>query len=1258
GDLWIVTRGGVLDRYDASTGYFTQYPDSIFQNAGILPTGNLVQVNDSLLLFSDGPQVGVFNFQNQNCKTFQAPGYVRGIEPREENVLIYGDFGIYSYNLAEGTDNGPLPDPETIIEVPCHHLTFDGAGWYALTREGISRFRSGLQSEDEMFLFDELDLPVEGPSSISSFAVRDSVFWLGGNELLARIFSENDSWKAEEFEYDPSNDFSFKGHQVTALEFDRLGNLWIGTLKNGLNLFNKEKNLFSHYTWSSQSLMSPDADPVRAICKTRDGDIWLGFDRRGVGIIEVSGDHQYFSHYFDARGVRHPIHDVRTVFQDRQENIWIGEEGQLCLYNPELGRIESVDVRFSWNWPFRCYSVKEFDRGEVVVTAPSQIGFVDISSGEIDILDLEKFDFYAPGSVRDIVRDQKGTWWVAKDEHGVMRIDPHGGGDHLQESGHGLSDNKVYSMSVVGDSLWLGTNSGLNLFSIREDTVTARYFEADGLSNNIVYSVYQDQDEHLWMSTNRGISRFNPDAEKFRTYLVNDFFMDDAHFADAKGRLYYGGYTGILAFYPEEIRMKDFDVHVSLENFRLFNEKVVPGDSVDGRVLFDEALDETSEIRLKHHQNSFSFEFNGYPFDYPNHNRYRYRLKGLQEEWIYSDGTSRQAAYSVVPPGEYVFEAQAAPFQSEFGPVTSLKITVVPPFWQTTWFKLLLLIMLLGAVWGGYQVRSRQIRKRNILLKTRVNEQTRALQEQNRQIVEMSDQLHQADQSKLRFFTNVSHDFRTPLTLILAQLDQLHDQGSQAVKSIRNNAHRLLRLINQLIDLRKLDQGQMKLSIARFDMVAFTSGIVMAFDALALQKNIDLSFSSPVETLDVWLDRDKMEKILYNLLGNAIKYTPEGKSVKVSLYTDPESLTLEVEDEGIGFPAGQPEQIFDRFYRSGNGRNLAPGDGIGLSIVKGLTDVQKGSVVAESSENGGARFKLTFPLGKHSFKEVDVVIDDIYNDVHDSVSFVGPEQEVRENGAAEETPSLQSFDGQRVLVVEDNEELSGFLKNTLEKHFVVETSANGREALDLLTRFNPALIISDIMMPVMDGIEFCRQLKADLQTSHIPVILLTARVDAETHIEGFELGVDDYIEKPFDARVLLARLKALLENREKLRQYFEAQNGRISSDVALSERDRTFLGRVEDEVLQQYPDPAFNVEKLSEMMAMSRSSFYRKFKDLTGMTAANYIRKVRLQKAASLLNQQTISVAQVSEEVGFQSVAHFRKCFRDEYGTTPGAWNR
>ncbi|MFW6044089.1 MAG: response regulator, partial [Marinilabiliaceae bacterium] len=307
-----------------------------------------------------------------------------------------------------------------------------------------------------------------------------------------------------------------------------------------------------------------------------------------------------------------------------------------------------------------------------------------------------------------------------------------------------------------------------------------------------------------------------------------------------------------------------------------------------------------------------------------------------------------------------------------------------------------------------------------------------------------------------------------------------------------------------------------------------------------------------------------------------------------------------------------------------------------------------------SSENGGARFKLTFPLGKHYFKDVDAVIDDI----DDSVSFVGTDREVRKNGAAEESPSLKAFEGQRVLVVEDNEELSGFLKNTLEKHFVVETAANGREALDLVTRFNPALIISDIMMPVMDGIEFCRQLKADLQTSHIPVILLTARVDAETHIEGFELGVDDYIEKPFDARVLLARLKALLENREKLRQYFEAQNGRISSDVALSERDRTFLARVEDEVLQQYPDPAFNVEKLSEMMAMSRSSFYRKFKDLTGMTAANYIRKVRLQKAASLLNQQTISVAQVSEEVGFQSVAHFRKCFRDEYGTTPGAWNR
>ncbi|MGM0377353.1 MAG: response regulator, partial [Bacteroidota bacterium] len=1199
GDVWIHTRGGGLDLYDAATGHFTHFNDSVFEKAGLSPSNNLHYLGDSLVVFSDGDALGIFDVDRKECSAIQMPGYVYDLDVRKERVLICGDFGIRQYRPDLRRDKKLVMDLTDSTDVASYRLVGEEGEILAVTEGSISSFGTGLQEEEEIVSFGGTQADHFDISTINSFAVRDSVFWLGGPDLLMRIARNNDTWAFEKFEYDPANDFSFKGHHVTSLEFDSMGNLWIGTLKNGLNLFNYEKNLFSHYSWSSQSLMSPDADPVRALCKTRSGDIWLGFDRKGIGTITSSGDHKYYSHFYTSDGHQEAIENVRALFQDSEGNLWIGEDEQLCIYNQRKDRVEAVDVRFSWDWPFKCYSVKEFDQGRVVISARHQLGFVDLQSGNLEIMDFEEFGADVSGTVRDFVRDRADNWWVAKDERGILKFSPDGNVQYIRESSHGLSDNKVYSMISKGENLWIGTNSGLNLFHIPDDTVATRYFETDGLSNNIIYSVYMDEDNHLWMSTNRGITRFDPEKEHFKTYLANDFFMDDAHFSDDAGRIYYGGYTGVVAFHPGDIRMKDVDVVASLEQFRLFNEEVVPGASVDGRVLFQNPLNATDEIRLKHDQNSFSIRFNGYPFDYPNHNRYRYRLRGLQDEWIYTEGSNRQASYSAVPPGHYTFQVQAAPFQREFGSVKALDLTVVPPFWQTSWFKVLLLLLLIGAVWMGFQVRSRQIRKRNLLLKTRVEEQTRELKEQNHQIVEMSEQLHQADQSKLRFFTNVSHDFRTPLTLILAHLDNLEENREKAVRAIRDNAYRLLRMINQLIDIRKLDQNQMKLEVSCFDLIPFVTSIIDSFRTLGFQKNIELVFRSSSDSLLVWLDHDKMEKILYNLLTNAIKYSPEGKSVTISVFGREDNFSLEVEDEGIGLPPEKVEQIFDRYFRSGTGRNQAPGDGIGLSIVKGLTEIQKGKIIPGRGEKGGAKFELIFPRGKDFFEKEEI-------DKEESNDFLMPSfksdsnAEIKDAGSHFAGSSLQKLGGQNILVVEDNDELAGFLKNTLNAYFVVKTATNGREALQIMDRFMPALIISDIMMPVMDGIEFCKHLKNDIHTSHIPVILLTAKVDTDTHVEGFELGVDDYIEKPFNARILMARIKSLLENREKLKRYFEEQAGFSSSDVAISERDRKFLSRVEEIINEKYADPHFNVENLSEMMAMSRSSFYRKFSDLTG----------------------------------------------------------
>ncbi|MCF8363997.1 MAG: hybrid sensor histidine kinase/response regulator, partial [Prolixibacteraceae bacterium] len=900
GDIWITTRDGVLNQYQASLQKFRNFDSEIFSDQGIIPENNIVQYNDSLLWFSQNDKAGVLNINDENCQTYDAPGYIHGICIKNDSILIYGEFGI-SYWKPGSNDLSLIVAKEKISSTPCYFIQRDRDKWISVSKNGIYDNKNNFESSVRLFSFNEVDLAGINLSGLTSFAVSNNNYWLGGNNLLVRINKGKESWESEQFSYDVENDYTFKGYNVTHLKFDELGNLWIGTQKNGINHLNFKKNQFLHYNWNAPSQSRPDADPVRAICNRRNGNLWLGFDRNGVGIISPDGEQKFFSHYFTKSGDVNTINNVRSIFEDSEGNLWIGESDELCVFNEKLKRIEAVNVRFNWQWPHHSYVLKEIEPGILIITSSQQIGLVDIKTMALkETITIVNNENYLPGSLRDIILDPNENYWVAKDEHGLFKA---GDWDEIfyvvQKQSHQLSDNKVYCMLANGDSLWISTNSGLNLFSLKEEKVIKRYFERDGLCNNIVYSISRDKSGILWMSTNRGLSRFNPVTENFRTYLPNDFFMDDAHFTDNQGRIFFGGYAGVVAFQPEDIVPLNIETRTTLENFSLFNKQILPGDTVDKRVLLKKPINEIPALKLKHDENSFSISFNAYPFDVPNQNVFRYRLSGLQKEWTISEKTNRQASYIAVPPGSYTFEVQSALSHTQYGPVNKIIIEIVPPFWQTTWFKGVLIFVIIVFVVTGYHLRLQQIRKRNILLKNQVEEQTRELRNRNKRIVEISEQLHESDQSRLRLFTNISHDFRTPLTLILAHLDNLESTKNKTKKTIRNNALRLLSFVNQLIDLRKLDQGELSLSVSQLDIVDFTGEIVESFQILASKQGIDLHFYSQVKTLEVWLDKDKIEKILNNLLSNALKYTPNGKSVLVSIAESEDSFFLIVEDKGI-----------------------------------------------------------------------------------------------------------------------------------------------------------------------------------------------------------------------------------------------------------------------------------------------------------------------------------------------------------------------
>lgn len=1237
-NMWFITRGGGLNYFKADRQHFELVDPEVFGRFNLEQTGNIVETSDSLLWLNNGSILGVWKTGTNRFYTLQKENSIRGIRNLSSNsVLVFGDFGIQQIKFDIGQKRF---DTKTITSKPCFGIASKDDRWLAILNEGIFPINQSGNVGSPLIAFSATPFANINKSNINDFTVIENAFWIGGNGFLVQFNLNNGKLGYQQFKNNPLNDYSFKGYSVTRLLKDKLGNLWIGTAKNGLLHLNHQKNQFQHYSWKIESATDPESNPVRAICKAQNGNLWLGFDAEGVALLKHDASLKYYRDYYTLNNNQRRIQNVRVIFEDSRGNIWVGANNSLCIFNRKSGRFESVNCQFSWSWPYRCYVIKEFELGMVTLTSPTNIGIVNLDDGSLTTIPVKVKGTSTFQSVRDIVQDKYRNLWLALDNVGLLEVTyPDLEYKFIQSSNTALSDDKAYCLLATGDSLWIGTNGGLNLLNLKTNKIEAIYFEDDGLSNDIIYSISKDREGVLWMSTNRGISSYDPKLAVFKTFLSNDYFMDDAYFVNASGTIYYGGYTGVVSFQPEKITTIGEDIRPGLESLAVFNQKVFPGDTIDGRVLLNRELSKTKEIDFSYRQHTFSLGFNAYPFDYPNTHRFRYRLKNYQQNWTEGNG-SRLATYTKVPPGNYTFQLQVAPFNNQFGNTLELEIRVIPPIWMTTGFKIFVVVFIILVVGILFQIRVQQVKQRNAWLQQKVNEQTTELREQNRKILEISEQLHEADQSKLRFFTNISHEFRTPLTLIIGHLENLSSDSKQAVNSIRKNAVRLLKLINQLIDLRKMDQDQLNLSVSEFELMSVLNETLDSFRSMADQKNIALRMDSTINELPVWLDMDKMEKILYNLLSNALKYSPKGKSVFIKVEEQEAEFRIDIVDQGIGIPKNELQTIFDRFHRTVNSQLIASGHGIGLSMVKGLTEIQQGKINVKSEEGKGSTFSLIFKKGNEHFKSADFG------------------EQIKEELAVEldekiERISIEKIGRKKVLVVEDHQELAAFIENVLAPSLDIKIAGNGKEAMDVLANYAPDLIISDVMMPLMDGIQFCETVKGAIETSHIPFILLSAKTDVETQVDGLETGADDYMEKPFRPRILLAKVNSLLANREKLKALFMKMPGKINTGNELNSRDRDFLKNVNDLIDENLGDSTFSIERLSSEVNMSRTTFYRKFSDLTGIKPSDYIRRYRLKTAHNLLSSSGKSVQEVCEMVGFQSDSHFRKCFKDEFGVTP-----
>ncbi len=777
-----------------------------------------------------------------------------------------------------------------------------------------------------------------------------------------------------------------------------------------------------------------------------------------------------------------------------------------------------------------------------------------------------------------------------------------------------------------------------------------RITESDGLPNNTIYGILEGDRGDLWISTNKGLSRYNTTTGTFRNYNKADGLQDDefnqwACFKGKSGNLYFGGINGFNVFNPDSLSDSDYRTPIYLTNFLLFNKNVAVGfDKKLNRTVLTKSIDDIDKLDLSYDDNVISFEFVAIDYLSPRQITYAYKMEGFEDQWIYTNSERRFATFTNLNPGEYTFVVKNTNSDGIWNePGRRLQITIRPPWWQTGWafsaYGIILIFIL-------YFIRSYDLKRQRLKHQLELEH-------------EHAQKLEELDRIKSRFFTNISHEFRTPLTLILGPAEQIltnhvDDVAKKNAGLIKKNANNLLTLINQLLDLARLDSGRLELKATKQNIIPFLKGMVMSFESLAIMNSIKLNLKVTEDKLMVYFDREKMETVIKNLLSNAFKFTPKEKEISVSLEEINESsIEIKVSDTGIGISEEQLPKIFDRFYQV-NSANIRKhgGTGIGLSLVKELVELHHGSISVDSIKGEWTEFKIILQLGNEHLSPQEIV--EIDNQLPFEKLNIDNSELIHSTNLGSNIENLLT-NKNIVLIVEDNKDVREFIKDSLGNDYHFQEAENGKEGIIKAEEFIPDLIISDVMMPKMDGNEMTRRLKTDQKTSHIPIILLTAKSGQENRIEGLETGADDYLTKPFDAKELHIRINNLINLRKKLQEIYSADKlaALPQGKNKLKGIDAQFMDRILKVIEEHISEEEFTIENFGNEVGMSRSQMFRKIKALTGKSCSVYLRSIRLAKAKAMIQNHEATISEIAYSVGFGSPSYFAHCFKEEYGFAP-----
>lgn len=1285
GFIWAATSNG-LNRYDG-------YRFKVYQHRAT--DSNTLSSNSILSILSDSRKnlwIGTYNGLN---KYLPGPDRFQRIKPPVKAPLTY--FCVYE-------------DKKGII--------------WAGTNAGLYRINTADNDKPELVDFAAQGNAASW-SVRSVLEDRSGNFWVGTSTGLFRIRKSGTIADIKYFQHHSQDAASLSSDFITAIEEDRQGRIWIGTHTNGLNQYDSRTDQFKRFLHQGPGTIIHNN--IRKLLLDKDGRLWVG-TQEGISILDEQGKlhHSYQQDDNDPESLSQ--NSVYSLFEDRTGNIWVGtyfgglnftyavntpfsiirkkDQGS-WLNNNVISSIVEDEKKNLWigteggglnyynrsNGTFKSYKHSPGDPGSlgsnlVKVVYRDWQGkiWAGTHGGGLNLYDPEKNEFQKylfkqndavllNEEVVGIYEDSKGRFWVGTtfgiklfhkvaeglealntpltfqapfnttanafyedDKHRLWAACSDGLYMLEGEQFRKISADLVNCIHQSKQSqLWFGMQQG-GLASFDESTQQLKYFNRpEKIGNRNILGILEDEQQNLWLSSDKGLLKFNPRQDLLQLFTVSDglagnAFNNKSFFRDSKGEFFFGGFNGITCFFPEKIQSNQKAGNIVITGVKLFNGPVEPGDASG---LLKENISSTAVITLKHNQDILTMEFALLNFIKSNKNTYAYKLEGYDKDWLYTNSPS--ASYTNLPSGDYTFLVRGANNDGVWSETSSIKVNVLPPFWLTWWAYSLYILAAGGIVF---------LALRYFLLGA---------------LLKKEEELHQV---KLNFFTNISHEIRTHLTLIMAPVERMLDTDDttsffrQQLNSVRQNANRLLKLVNELMDFRKAETGNLKLLVHEQDLMPFLEEVYNSFRDICIQKKISASLISNADSIPLFFDAEQLEKVFFNLLTNAIKFTPENGHIWMEVKEKDKEVIISITDDGRGIAPEYLDKVFTNFFQVDDHGHQNTGYGIGLALSKNIAELHKGSIRAESGTDnvtGTNRTSFIVSLQKGNNHFTHELLKDAGNLHTDETN--------KQSGPVQKPGAMQNnLPGRSsVLIVEDNPELRTMIRDTFSANYYVWEATDGEEGLDMATTQLPDIIISDVMMPKMDGIELCYRLKTDERTSHIPVILLTAKSTQNDQVTGLETGADMYLTKPFSNRILELNVRNLLAAREKLKQLFLQQVSAYnvapqSAPVqltALNTVEQEFLQRVIQIVEENMDHPDFGVDMLSRKVAMSAPILYKKIKAVSKMSVNDFVKSLRLKKAAQLLLEKQMTVYEVAFAVGYNDRKYFSQEFKKQFGKTP-----